>query len=65
MYNSGDLVLLHTKNFKFETTGVRKLMPRWCGPFAVKEAVGLVAYRLDLPVNLKMHNVFHISLLKQ
>ena len=65
MYNTGDLVMLNTKNFKFKTTGVRKLMPRWCGPFTVKEAVGLVAYRLDLPANLKMHNVFHISLLKQ
>jgi Chromo (CHRromatin Organisation MOdifier) domain len=65
MYNTGDLVLLNTKNFKFKSTGVRKLMPRWCGPFKVLAAVGIVAYRLELPANLKMHNVFHISLLKQ
>jgi hypothetical protein len=65
MYNTGDKVMLNTKNFKFKCTGVRKLMPRWCGPFTIVEAVGLVAYRLDLPANLKMHNVFHISSLKQ
>lgn len=64
MFNSGDLVLLNTKNFKFKTSGCRKLTPRWCGPFKVITAVGLVAYRVELPRNLKIHNVFHVSLLK-
>ena len=38
---------------------------RYCGPFQILERVGLVAYKLELPVNVKVHNLFHISLLKR
>ena len=42
-----------------------KLAPRYCRPFEVLSRIGHVAYQLALPPNLKVHNVFHISVLKK
>jgi hypothetical protein len=43
-----------------------KLAPRYIGSFEIKERIGPVAYRLKLPVYLdKIHNVFHVSLLRK
>jgi transposase InsO family protein len=58
-------VLLSTINFKLAHPGMRKLLPKWVGPFEVTERIGKVAYKLDLPPNLKMHNVFHVQLFKK
>ena len=41
-----------------------KLEPRYCGPFEFLAKVGTVAYQLTLPLNIKVHNVFHVSILK-
>ena len=41
-----------------------KLTPRYCGPFEILAKVGLVAYQLALPPNIKVHNLFHVSILK-
>ena len=49
---------LHTGN-------CAKLALRYCGPFEVLERVGPVVYELALPIQIKVHDVFHVSLLKK
>ena len=57
----GEQVWLENRNLP--AIGSRKLQPRRYGPFIIKERVGQVAYRLDLPNTMKIHNVFHVDLL--
>ena len=42
-----------------------KLAPRYFGPFEVLERVGPVAFKLALPPHVKVHDLFHVSLLKR
>ena len=42
-----------------------KLAPRFCGPFEILAKKGPVAYELALPTHVRVHNVFHASLLKK
>ncbi len=40
-----------------------KLTPKRLGPFKITQEISPVAYRLELPPNWRIHNVFHASLL--
>jgi hypothetical protein len=61
----GDLVYLSTAHLALPArTQVRKLAPKYTGPFTVIQKISDLAYKLLLPDNLKIHPVFHISQLK-
>ena len=66
-FEIGDHVYLRIKPKKssLRLGNCAKLSPRYCGPFQIIERVGPIAYKLALPTNVKVHNVFHISLLKK
>ncbi|KAJ9538003.1 hypothetical protein OSB04_030736 [Centaurea solstitialis] len=64
----GDSVMLKVSPWKgvmrFGKKG--KLNPRFVGPFTIVERVGEVAYKLELPENLRgIHSTFHISNLRK
>ena len=43
-----------------------KLSPKFIGPYEEIEKVGPMAYHLALPMDLlKIHNVFHVSMLRR
>ncbi|KAM7485714.1 hypothetical protein LguiA_001723 [Lonicera macranthoides] len=65
-FNIGNQVLVKIlpQQFKAYRSVHKGLVRRYEGPFPVIAKVGKVSYRLDLPSTLKIHPVFHVSMLK-
>ena len=41
------------------------MVPRFCCPFDILARIGFMAYQVAVRANLKVHNVFHVSLLNK
>ena len=62
-YKVGDLVMLSTKDLKYQMVGKRtkKLTERFVGPYKIKRIVLPNTVELELPAIIKIHSVVNIS----
>jgi len=62
-YKVGDLVILSTKDLKYQMVGRRteKLMERFVGPYRIKKITSSNTVELELPSTVKIHSVVDIS----
>jgi hypothetical protein len=67
-FEVGDLVFLRLQPYpqsSLKKSGVEKLQPRFYRPYKVIRRVKELAYKLELPEDSRIHNVFHVSCLKK
>jgi len=62
-FRVNDQVMLLTKNLR-KSRPSEKLDAMKIGPFTIMEKINDVSFRLDLPDSMKIHPVFHVSLLE-
>jgi len=62
-YKEGDLVILSTKDLKYQMVGKRteKLTKRFVGPYKIKKIILLNVVELKLPSTVKIHLVVNVS----
>ena len=60
IFKKGDKVLISTENLQLKVPA-KKFAPRRIGPFKITDIVNDNAIRVELPKNLKIHNVFNVS----
>ena len=66
-YKVGDLVMLSTKDLKYQMVGRRteKLTERFVGPYRIKKIVLSNAVELELPNTVKIHLVVNVSRIRR
>ena len=66
-FEEGDMVFLKVrpKQSSLSLGKFKKLSARYCGLYIITKKVNSQAYALLLPPHIKVHNVFHVSLLKK
>jgi len=66
-YKVGDLVMLSTKDLKYQMVGRRmeKLTERFVGPYKIKKIISSNAVELELPNIIKIHPVVNISRIRR
>lgn len=67
-FDIGDFVLLKLQPYKqscLKNSMPQKLAPKFYGPYQVIERTEEVSYKLLLPPETKIHNVFYVSQLKK
>ncbi|SYW79544.1 uncharacterized protein UHO2_04187 [Ustilago hordei] len=62
-FKVGDMVYINRRNWKTRRP-TPKLDTGFAGPYPVQERVGRRAYQITLPANLRVHDVFHVSMLE-
>ena len=66
-YKVGDLVMLSTKDLKYQMVGrrIEKLTERFVGPYKIKEIVSSNAIKLELPSTVRIHLVVNVSRIRR
>jgi len=66
-YKVGDLVILSTKDLKYQMVGRRmeKLTERFVGPYRIKKIVSSNVVELELPSTVKIYLVVNVSRIRR
>jgi len=66
-YKVGDLVLLSTKDLKWQMVGqsLEKLVEQFVGPYKIKAIISSNVVELELPATVRIHPVVNVSQIKQ
>ena len=62
-YKVRDLVMLSTKDLKYQMIGrrIEKLTERFVGPYKIKKIISMNMVKLELPSTIRIHPVVNVS----
>lgn len=63
LFQPGDRIWLSTWDIQ-NTTGCKKLITWYTGPFKILRCINPVTYKLELPCHCRLANSFHVSQLR-